>query len=163
MRRLLTTLAGVALVVGLAAPAWADNAQKPADRSIMAYGHNGYHGGGRDYDRNRRGYDRAGYGRSRHDDEDGSYRDRYYYDDYNRYDDGCGDYGCNDPYGYGYYDASAPSAESTSAAPGRDPGGYADARSQDRPKRFRSPQDDPPGEGRSHYDKRQHDDPSILF
>lgn len=23
--------------------------------------------------------------------------------------------------------------------------------------------DDPPGDGRSHYDRRQHDDPNILF
>jgi hypothetical protein len=30
MRRLLTTLASVALVVGLAAPVWADNAHQPA-------------------------------------------------------------------------------------------------------------------------------------
>jgi hypothetical protein len=45
MRKLLTTLAGVTLAVGLAAPAWADTAQKPADRPITASddrGHSGY-------------------------------------------------------------------------------------------------------------------------
>jgi hypothetical protein len=51
MRKLLTTLAGVTLALGLAAPAWADTAQKPADRPITASGDRGHSG--------RRGY---GYG-----------------------------------------------------------------------------------------------------
>jgi len=121
MRRLLTTLAGVTLAVGLATPAWADSAQKPADRPITASGdrgHSGGHsggrgggrGGGRDSGRNRRGSDRTGYDRSRHDDRYGSYRDRYDYDGgyYDRYDYDCrygygyGSDGCNDPYEYGY-------------------------------------------------------------
>jgi hypothetical protein len=178
MRKLLTTLAGVTLAVGLAAPAWADTAQKPADRPITASGdrgHSGGRGGGRDSGRNRRGSDRTGYDRSRRDGRYGSYRDRYgdydgYY--YDRYDYGCGYgygdgyYRCNDPYGYGYgyrsYDASAPNAESTSTAPGPSRG-YGDSRSGERPTRFGSSSDDPLGDGRSHYDKLHHDDDSILF
>ncbi|MDQ1491046.1 MAG: hypothetical protein QOJ23_3560 [Actinomycetota bacterium] len=155
MRKLLTTLAGVTLALGLAAPAWADTAQKPADRPITASGdrgHSGGRGGARDSGRNRRGSDRTGYDRSRRDDRYGSYRDRYgdysgYY--YDRSDYGCGygyGYGysgCNDPYGYGYRS-------------------YADSGSE-RPTRFGSSSDDPLGDGRSHYDKLHHDDDSILF
>jgi hypothetical protein len=184
MRRALTTLAGVTLVVGLAAPAWADTAQKPADRPITAfrggggrggYGRGGYGRGG--YGRGgygRGGYGRGGYGRygyGRYGRGDrygygygyGGY-DGYYYD---RYDDGCGygyGYGydgCNDPYGYGYgyrsYDAPAPSAQSTSTAPGPSRG-YRDSGSEETPTRFGSTSDDPPGEGRSHYDKLHHND-----
>ena len=189
MRRALTTLAGVTLVVGLAAPAWADTAQKPADRPIAAFGNGGHSGGrgggGRDSGRNRRGSDRTGFDRSRRDDRYGSDRDRYGYGDYDRYyydrydddryDDGCGYgygyeygyYGCNDPYGYGYgyrsYDGSAPSAESTSTTPGPSRV-YGDSGSEKRPTRFGSSSDDPPGEGRSQYDKLHHDgDGSILF
>ena len=65
MRKLVTTLAGVALVAGLAAPARADDTPRPPDRSTTTYHH--------------------------------------------------------------------------------------------------STRDDRPGEGRAHYDKRQHDDPAILF
>jgi hypothetical protein len=156
MRKLLTTLAGVTLALGLAAPAWADTAQKPADRPITASGdrgHSGGRGGGRDSGRDRRGSDRTGYDRSRRDGRYGSYRDRYgdydgYY--YDRYDYGCGYgygygyYGCNDPYGYGYRS-------------------YGDSGSEERPTRFGSSSDDPLGDGRSHYDKLHHDDDSILF
>ena len=187
MRKLLTTLAGVTLAVGLAAPAWADTAQKPADRPITAYGDRGHSGGrsggrgggrdgGRDSGRNRRASDRTGYDQSRRDDRYGSYRDRYDYDgyDYERYDYGCeygygyGHYGCNDPYGYGYrsYDPSAPSAESTSTAPAPS-GGQGDDGSEERPTRFGSSSDDAPGDGRSQYDKLHHhddnNDDSILF
>ena len=158
MRRALTTLAGVTLVVGLAAPAWADTAQKPADQPITAFrgggggGHPGGGGGrGGRYGSYRDGY---GYGYGY-----GGYAG-YYYD---RYDYGCG-YGydgCNDPYGYGYgyrsYNVSAPSAESTSTAPGPSRG-YRDSGSEETPTRFGSSSDDPPGEGRSHYDKLHHHD-----
>jgi hypothetical protein len=33
---------------------------------------------------------------------------------------------------------------------------------EDGPRRFRSASDDPPGEGRSHYDREHHDDPSLF-
>ena len=36
MRRMLTVLAGAALVVGLAAPVWADTKTQPADQPITA-------------------------------------------------------------------------------------------------------------------------------
>ena len=195
MRRALTTLAGVTLVVGLAAPAWADTAQKPADRPITAFrggggghpgggggrgggrgGGGGGRGGGRGSGRSGRGFDRSGYGRYGRGGRYGSYRDRdgygygygyggydgYYYDRYDYrcgYGYGYGYDGCNDPYGYGYrsYDASAPSAESTSTAPGPSRG-YRDSGSEETPTRFGSSSDDPPGEGRSHYDKLHHHD-----
>ncbi|MDQ1517858.1 MAG: hypothetical protein QOE80_3688 [Actinomycetota bacterium] len=178
MRKLLTMLAGVTLAVGLAAPAWADTAQKPADRPITASGDRGHsggrgggRGGGRDSGRSRRGSDRTGFDRSRRDDRYGSYRDRYDYRGsyYDRYDDGCGYgygygyYGCNDPYGYRYgFNASAPGADTTSATPSPS-GGYGDRGSEERPTRFGSASDDPPGEGRSHYDKLHHNDDDILF
>jgi len=37
------------------------------------------------------------------------------------------------------------------------------SRRGDPPGRTRGTSDDQPGEGRSHYDRPQHDDPSILF
>ena len=181
MRRALTTLAGVTLVVGLAAPAWADPAPKPADRPITAFGGGGRgggrgygdgrggRGGGRGYGDGRGGSGRYGYGRYGRGDRYGYGYGGYYYD---RYDDGCGyDYGygygygydgCYDPYGYGYgyrsYDGSVSSAESTSTAP-RPSRGYGNSVSEERPTHFGSSSDDPPGEGRSHYDKiNQHDD-----
>src|ERR1700747_488520 len=87
MRRALTTLAGVTLGVGLAAPAWADTAPKPADRPIPAFaaGAGAYGRGG--YARRvcgRGAYARGGYGRG----------------GYGRY--GYGRYGRGDRYGYGY-------------------------------------------------------------
>jgi hypothetical protein len=91
MRKLLTTVAGVALVAGLAAPAGAETTAKPADRPITA--------------------------------------ERHHRDDRPR---------------------SRPS------------GPYAGTRSEDPESGPRSPDGDPPGEGRSHYDREQHDDP-VLF
>jgi len=88
MRRLFTTLGGVALVVVLATPAWADTAPKPATHTITTHGDEGHH---RYHPRSR--------------DRDGN------------------------------------SYQGTSA----------------------QGSDDPPGEGRSHYDKLHHDDDSSLF
>ena len=172
MRKLLTTLAGVTLAVGLAAPAWADTAQKPAERPVTASGNGGHssgrgggsggRGGGRDSGRNRRGSDRTGFDRSRRDDRYGSYgdRDRYGYGDgyggydgyyYDRYDYDCG-HGYGYGYGYGYYGCNDPYGY-----------GYGNSGSVERPTRFDSSWGDPPGEDRSQFDKLHHDDDSILF
>src|SRR5581483_901010 len=99
MRRLLAVLAGVMMVVGLAAPAWAENAQKSTTDhpvSVMAHGwhHHGWHHGDHDYYRHRHHryrYDHDYYYRHHRydDDDDDYYYDGYYYDGY--YDD-CGYY-----------------------------------------------------------------------
>ena len=110
MRKLLTTLAGVALAAGLAAPAGADTAPKPADRAVTTASdhHDGYQ---------RDGYHRGGYHRSGQDDGDGG---------------------------------------------SRQSGTYSGTGSQDPQTDRRSPEGDPPGDGRSHYDKEQHDDSGVL-
>ena len=78
MRRMLAVLAGVTMVVGLASPAWAANAQKSTTDhpiSVMAHGwhHHGWHHGDHDYYRHHR----------YRDDDDYYYRHhRYDYDDY---------------------------------------------------------------------------------
>jgi hypothetical protein len=104
MRKLLTTLAGVALAAGLAAPAGADTAPKPADRPITTDS------------RHRDGYHRGYYGSD--DNEDG------------------GD---------------------------RQSGRYQGTKAEDPETDRRSPDGDPPGEGRSHYDREAHDDPGVLY
>jgi len=78
MRRMLAVLAGVTMVVGLASPAWAGNAEKSTTDhpiSVMAHGwhHHGWHHGDHDYYRHHR----------YRDDDDYYYRHhRYDYDDY---------------------------------------------------------------------------------
>lgn len=118
MRRTLTVLAGAALVVGLAAPVWADSKAQPADQPITAQGDHGHghgdHDGGhrghdsghreghRDHDGGGHGHDHDGY-RHHYDRDDyhhGYYRHHYGYD---RYYYGCGYYGCGYPYYYDNY------------------------------------------------------------
>lgn len=80
MRRVLALFAGVAVVMTLAVPAWAENARKSTDQpiSVMAHGwhRDGWHHGDRDdYWRHRHHH--------RYDYDDYYYRHhRYDYDDY---------------------------------------------------------------------------------
>ena len=78
MRRVLALFAGVAVVMTLAVPAWAENARKSTDQPIaaMAHGwhHDGWHHGDRDdHSRHHHRYDYDDYYYRHH---------RYDYDDY---------------------------------------------------------------------------------
>ncbi|MCA1846323.1 MAG: hypothetical protein LC792_24630 [Actinobacteria bacterium] len=84
MRKLITVLASVAMVVALGAPAFADGAKShsPSTNQVTTmrvdhhgHGGDGWHEGRRGHD-GRRGYDRDGYYRHH------GYYDRYYYDGY---------------------------------------------------------------------------------
>src|SRR5438034_1289014 len=120
MRRMLTVLAGAALVVGLAAPVWAEGKAHPADQSITALGNHGgdreggHHGGGgwhgHDGDHREGHHEGGGWHGRDHDgdhhhydhDYDRGYSRHHYGYDRNYY--GCGYYGCGYPDYYdGYY------------------------------------------------------------
>jgi hypothetical protein len=102
MRKTWTILAGVALIVGVAGPAWSDARHHPATRgtatrAMADHDRDGGHNGGV-----RHGDDRSG-GRERHEREGFHHGGRGR--DYDGYYDGyyhCGYYGCGYPY-YGPY------------------------------------------------------------
>src|SRR2546421_70279 len=117
MRKLLTVLTGAALVVGLAAPVWADSKTHPTDQPITAMADRGHGHGDRD-------------GGHRYDSRcDCSHRDtrcdRYGGGSYRRYDPGCDCYYRS--YGGSYRPYAATDAPQASPAPAAEPAPVAES------------------------------------